>query len=724
MADEPRGGVSRRDFIICTSVAGTTALVAAPWIRDGRADRARVRGVCMHDCPDTCAWIVTTENGKAVALEGDPEHPYTRGTLCEKMDAFLTDVVYNPERVLHPLRRVGARGEGRFERVSWDAALDDVAARLQRVIAEHGAEAILPYSFAGTMGMVQGWSLDQRFFSRLGATRLEQTICGSTAAAGLQVTLGTATGILPEDLLASRFIVMWGGNPVVSNPHGWHFVERARAAGARLVVIDPLRSPTAARADWHVRPRPGTDPALALGLMHVIVRDRLHDAAYVERHTVGFEPLKRRLADYPPERVARITGVAAEEVVQLAREYATTRPAAIQVHIGLEKHRHGGMTYRTVACLPALVGAWREPGGGLVYATSALFDEAMNLAALSATGVTRSRCAINMVQLGRALTDESLAPPVKAMIVYDSNPATIAPNQNLVVQGLQRPDLFTVVLEHFVTDTARYADYVFPATTQAEHLDLLVPYGTRYVSLNLPAIEPLGEALPNTEFFRRLARRLGFTEPYLQVTDEELARLALDSRHPHMKGVSYERLRRDGWAPLNLPERRLPFAEGGFPTPSGKCELYSQALADQGQDPLPGYVATERPAAEASRHPLHFMSPKWNPYFVNSSHANQPRLERAAGRPRLRLHPRDAAARGIRDGDHVRVFNERGSVMLSAQVTDDMQPGIAILLHGWWASRIGGSSANALTPDTLADMGRGSTLHDTWVQVEKLAGSA
>jgi anaerobic selenocysteine-containing dehydrogenase len=714
----------RRRTFIRTGVAGTAALLGASCRgRGAAAGRMRVRGACHHDCPDTCAWIVTTENGKAIALQGDADHPYTRGTLCTKMDGFLTDVVYNPERVLHPLKRVGDKGEGRFERVGWDEALDDVAARLRRTIDEDGAEAILPYSFAGTIGMVQGWSLDHRFFSRLGATRLERTICGSTADAGLEATMGTGTGLLPEDLLDSRVIIMWGGNPVVSNPHGWTLVEEARAAGARLVVIDPLRSPTAAQADWHVRPRPGTDPALALGLMHVIVREGLHDADYLARHTVGFELLKGRLEEYPPERVERITGVKAEEVDRLARAYATTRPAAIQVHIGLEKHRHGGMTYRAIACLPALVGAWREAGGGLLYGTSRLFDEAMNLGAMLSTGDERKVRSVNMVQLGRALTDASLDPPVEAMIVYDSNPATIAPNQNLVVEGLKREDLFTVVLEHFVTDTARYADYVFPATTQAEHLDLLVPYGTRYVSLNLPAIAPLGEALPNTEFFRRLARRLGLEEPDLYTSDEDLARLAFESEHPFLEGITYLRLQRDGWAPLNLSGRRLPFAEGGFPTPSGKCELYSETLKARGMDALPTYVAAGPPEDEASRYPLHFMSPKWNRFFVNSSHANQPRLEKSAGEPRLRIHPTDAAKRGIEDGARVRAFNQRGSVTLRALVTDDMQPGIVIFLHGWWASRIGGSSANALTSDVLADLGGGSTLHDAWVEVETLARS-
>ena len=669
----------------------------------------------MHDCPDTCAWTVTTENGRAIGLVADPDHPYTQGALCEKMDGYLTDVVYNPDRVLHPLKRVGEKGEGRFERVSWDEALDDVASRLRSIIDGPGPETILPYSYAGNMGAIQNASLDRRFFARLGASRLDRTICGSTGSAGMNVTLGTATGILPEDLRQSRLIIMWGGNPIVTNPHIWPIVQRARAAGARLVVIDPLRSATAAEADWHLRPLPGTDTALALGMMHVIVREGLHDADYIERYTVGFEKLQARLDDYSPERVASITGLRSEDIVELAKAYAQTRPAAIQTHIGMEKHAHGAMTYRTIACLPALVGAWREAGGGLLFVTFGLFAEALNLGALTRGGEEPDVRSINMIQLGRALTDEDLDPPIRAMIVYNSNPATITPNQNLVIEGLKRADLLTVVHDHFVTDTARYADYVFPATTQPEHMDLMVPYATRYLALNLPAIEARGEAVPNTEFFRRLAHKLGFEESYCYTSDEELVASALDSDHPYLEGIDFEGLRRDGWAALNLPSPRLPFAEGGFPTPSGKCELYSEGMLAEGLDPLPGYTALER----SPSYPLRFMSPKWNRYFVNSSHANQPRLLEAAGEPRLRIHPDDARKRGIEDGDRVRVLNARGSVALRAELTDEMLPNIVILLHGWWASRIGGSSANALTSDELTDLGRGGSIHDVWVEVEK-----
>jgi anaerobic selenocysteine-containing dehydrogenase len=678
----------------------------------------------MHDCPDSCAWTITTDGGRAVTLEGDPHHPLTRGSLCEKMDGFLTDVVYNPDRILYPLRRVGPKGEGRFERASWDEALDGVASRLQAVIEEHGPAAILPYSFYGTEGMVQAYSLDRRFFARLGATRLERSICGSTAAAGLKATLGTDTGILPEDIEASRLILVWGANPVVGSPHSWAFIEKARENGARVVVIDPLRSATAARADWHLQPLPGTDAALALGMMHVIVREDLEDRDYVERYTLGFDRLRERLAEYPPDRVAGLTGLEPGQIVELARAYATTRPATIRTQIAMEKHANGAMMYRSIACLPALVGAWRDKGGGLLLFSSAFFEEALNFSAVMMPDLEGpSVRSVNMAQLGRVLTDEALAPPIQATIVYNANPAVIAPDHNRVLEGLGREDLLTVVLDHFVTDTARYADYVFPATTQAEHLDLIAPWGSRYLSLNLPAIEPRGEALPNTEFFRRLARRLGLEEPYLYASDEEIVRTALESDHPYLSGITFERLHREGWAPMNIPEPWIPFAAGGFPTPSGKCELYAESLIEKGLDPLPLHdPLMGAPTEVAALYPLTFMSPKSQRYFLNSSHANQPRHLQAAGEPRLQIHPDDAARRGIASGDTVRAYNARGSVELAAEVSDGTRPGLVAMAHGWWPSLVpGGSTANALTSDGLSDLGGGAALYDARVEVEKTA---
>lgn len=707
---------SRREFIH-TSAVGATALLGTS--RNGQG-QTEVRGACMHDCPDSCAWIVTTDNSRAVALRGDPGHPLTRGTLCEKMDGFLTDVVYNPDRVVHPQRRVGGKGGARFERIGWDDALDEIASRLNRIIEEHGPTAILPYSYAGTEGLVQGFSLGQRLFARLGATRLERNICGSTAHAGLTATIGTSDGILPEDIAKSRYIIVWGSNPVVTNPHGWAHIEQAIAQGARLVVIDPVRTPTAESAHWHLRPRPGTDAALALGMMHVILREELQDTEYIERYTVGFDRFRERLADYPPDRVAAITGLSAEDIVALAKAYATTRPATIRTQIAMEKHSNGGMMYRTVSCLPALVGAWRHEGGGILQFTG-WHDGALKLDRVMMPELEDSTIrSVNMVQLGKALTSDELDPRIHALVVYGSNPATIAQNQNLVRQGLMRDDLLTVVIDHFVTDTARYADFFLPAATQAEYLDLLAPWGSPYLTLNQPAIEPVGEALPNSEVFRRLARRLDLDEPYLYESDQEIIEQALASDSPYLEGITYESLRRDGWAHLAMPRPYLPFANGGFPTPSGKCELYSESLEAMGLDPLPRH---DEPAGDpSSEYPLTFMSIKSQRYFLNSSHANQPRHLRAAGEPKLVVHPRDASKRRIVSGARVRVFNDRGSLELTADVSDATIEGMVTAPHGYWASLLpGGSSANALTPDGLSDIGGGGSFYDTKVEVTTLS---
>jgi anaerobic selenocysteine-containing dehydrogenase len=721
MAGNRSRRLSRREFI--NSSVGATALFGSQGTRRSEAGKAEVRGACMHDCPDTCSWLVTTENGRAVGLAGDRDHPLTRGSLCEKMDGFLTDVLYNPDRLLHPLRRVGEKGEAKFERVSWDEALDEVASGLKRIIEEHGPTAILPYSYAGTEGIAQAKSLDRRFFARLGATRLERNICGATAHAGLTATMGTSTGILPEDIRKSRFILIWGSNPVVTNPHGWPHIEEARRRGARVVVLDPLRTPTADRADWHLRPRPGTDAALALAMMHVIVREGLQDAEYVESYTVGFDRLRARLDEYPPGRAAEITGLKPEDIIELAKTYATTRPATIRTQIAMEKHSNGAMMYRSIACLPALVGAWRHEGGGILQFTADWFYPALGLGSLMMPELedpkTRS---VNMVQLGKALTDQNLDPPIRALIVYNSNPGTIAQNQNLVREGLKRKDLLTVVLDHFVTDTARFADYVFPAATQAEYLDLLAPWGSPYLTLNLPAVEPVGEALPNTEFFRRLARRLGLDEPYLHASDEEIVQQALGTNHPYLEGITYERLRREGWAPLNLPRPYLPFARGGFPTPSGKCEFYAESFLALGMDPLPRYDAPDGDPSNPARYPLTFLSAKSNRYFLNSSHANQPRHLQASGEPRLQIHPKDAARRGIGNGDKVRVYNERGFVEIAASVDEATLESVVTMPHGFWGSLLqGGSSANALTPDGLSDLGGGGSFYDARVEVEKIS---
>ena len=669
----------------------------------------KVRGGCAHDCPDTCAWEVTVEGGRAVKLAGAAGHPFTNGGLCAPVSHYL-DRVYSPDRVLHPLRRTGARGEGRFERVTWDEALADIAARFHDIVATDGAEAILPYFYAGNTGLVQNSSLDRRFFARLGASRLERTICGDTARAGLMAALGTPTACLPEDIEHARFIVLWGTNTVVTNLHLWPYVRRAREAGAAVVVVDPARTRTAREADWHVRPLPGSDAALALGMMHVIAAEGLHDQDYLDTYCCGWPELRARLAEYPPERAAELTGVPAGEIVRLARAYATTRPAMIRTLVGPEKHATGAVTFRTIACLPAVVGAWRERGGGLLHWTTSLFGEALNRRALTGRPAQARPRAINMIQIGRALTDPSLAPPIRALFVYDSNPASIAPNSNLVRAGLAREDLFTVVHDLFVTDTARYADYVLPATSFVEHLDLLPSWGQTYLTLNRPAIAPRGEAVCNTELFRLLAAAMGWAgDPAFQATDEELVRAALASDHPYLAGISYERLCEEGWAPLRLPpERHAPFARGGFPTRSGRCELFA--------DPAPAYAP---PVVDGP--PLVLVSAKTALRFVNSSYAHLPWHATGERGPEVQMDAADAAPRGIADGDRVRVHNERGELALTARVGDAVRPGVVAIPHGWWRSLSGGA-ANDLTSDGLTAPGRGGDFYGTRVEVTRAEG--
>jgi anaerobic selenocysteine-containing dehydrogenase len=685
-----------------------------------------VRGACPHDCPDTCAWTVRLHNGVAVELRGDPDHPFTAGGLCAKVNRYLEDRVYNPERLLYPMRRTGPKGKGRFVRVAWDEALEDIARTLKRIIAEDGAEAILPYSYMGTQGMVQGMAMDGRFFARVGASRLERTICGDNGQAGMAATIGIDAGIDPEDIVHARFIVIWGTNTVVTNLHLWPFIQRAHRAGATVVVIDPVQTRTAQAADWHVQPMPGTDAALALGMMHVIVAEGLHDADYIERYTVGFERLRERLKEYPPGRVATITRLAETDIVELARRYAATRPAAIRTLIGMEHRQNGAMTFRTIACLPALTGAWRDRGGGLVAMTGRHIRNTLPMKRLWMPDLEDpSTRQVNMLEIGRALTDRSLRPPIRALVVYDSNPAVIAPNQNLVLEGLARDDLFTVVHEQFLTDTARHADYVLPATTQAEHLDLMYSWGHLYLTLNLPAIEPRGETVSNSELFRRLARALGFEDPELRQSDEDIIRSVLATDDPWLEGITYDRLRERGWAKLHIPEDWRPFAEGNFPTVSGRCELYSERLAAQGLDPLPNFEpARESPAGEpelAARFPLALIAAKSALHFLNSSYSGTARHLRAEREPLLDINPVDAEARGVGDGDLVRVFNDRGAIQLRTRVAERVRAGVVSMPSGWWASQSRtGRSANALTSDGVARWGRGGDFHDTLVQVERL----
>jgi anaerobic selenocysteine-containing dehydrogenase len=682
--------------------------------------------ICPHDCPDTCVMNVTVEGEKAVAIGGDPDHAFTQGFLCAKVNRYL-ERVYSPERVLHPMRRVGAKGEGRFERIGWDEALDTIASRFREIADAHGPQAILPYSYAGNMGLLSYGSMDRRFFHALGASLLDRTICASAGAAGLKATLGRSMGFDPEAIVHSRFIVAWGANIVSSNVHLWPFIEEARRRGAKLVAVDPYRSKTAEKADEHLALLPGTDGALALGVMHVIFRDGLEDRAYVEARTVGAGQLRERVREWDPARVATVTGLPEDRIESFAREYATSQPSSIRLNYGLNRHAGAGMAVRTIACLPALTGAWRHPGGGLLLSTSGTYP--VNNAALERPDLIRPGTrTLNMSELGRLLLDADLEPPVKALFVYNANPAAVAPDQDRVQQGLRREDLFVVVHDLFQTDTADFADILLPATTALEHYDIHKSYGHLYLSLNSPAIAPLGESKPNTEVFRLLAARMGLSEPCLAESDEQMARQAFLWDDPRLDGITFDRLERETSVRLRVAGPFLPFAEGAFPTPSGKCELMSEALEAQGLDPLPAFVPPRESVASnpelARRYPLAFISPPAH-HFLNSTFSAQPVFVRRESEPTLTIHPLDAAARGIADGARVRTFNDRGAFLATARVSDAARPGVVVGLSIWWAKMCpGGRNANAVTSQELTDMGGGATFYDVLVEVENAGRAA
>jgi anaerobic selenocysteine-containing dehydrogenase len=685
-----------------------------------------VRAACPHDCPDTCAMLVTVERGRAVSVAGDPAHPFTRGTLCTKV-ANYHERTHSPDRVKTPLRRTGAKGEGRFVPISWDEALDEVAGKF-RALAESagGPETILPYSYCGTMGLVQSESMDRRFFHRLGASQLERTICASAGTEGLLATVGAKLGTDPEKFAGARLILLWGTNTITSNVHLWPFILEAKKRGARLVAIDPRRTRTADQCHEHVAVLPGTDAALALGLMHVIFAEGLEDRDYLERHTVGAEELRRHAREYDPSRVAEICGIEAETVVRLAREYARTRPAVIRLNYGVQRHAGGGMAVRAITCLPAVTGAWRDPSGGALLSTSGSFPlnyEKLQRPDLMPTPRPRT---LNMSALGDALTSVG-DPPVRALYVYNSNPAAVAPDQARVLEGLRREDLFTVVHEQFMTDTCDYADLVLPATTQLEHFDLHKAYGHFYLTINEPAVAPLHEAKPNTEVFRLLAARLGFDDECLKDSDEEIARQALDVDHPALRGITLELLRERGWVRMNLPENFAPFADGGFRTPSGKCELYSETLASAGLPGVPEFIPpreSRRSApALAQKFPLALLTPAAHA-FLNSSFANLPKQLRQERAPFVEINPEDARRRGVADGDRVRAFNERGSCELVAVVTARAREGVVVSPSVWWNKLSpGGTGVNQLTSQALTDLGNGATFYDALVEIEKLSAA-
>ncbi len=739
--------------------------------------------------------LITVEDGRATKIQGDPEHPVTRGVLCAKVAKYL-DRVYSPDRVLYPMRRIapkgpaaGAADAGRarpepvegsaratparatksrsfapgqpgaavstsslfsdqiWERISWDEALDDIAARLRAISGEFGSEAILPYSYGGTLGTLNGGTMDRRFFHRLGASQLDRTICSAAGEAGLKSVLGVKLGTEPEQFRHSKYIIAWASNIHGNNVHLWPFITEARRNGAKLVVIDPYRTRTAACADWYLPINPGTDAALALGMMHVIIGEELHDAEYVAKYTLGFEQLREKVKEYPPERVAQWTGIAAADIRKLAHEYATTRPAVIRLNYGVQRSERGGMATRTVCMLPCITGSWREVGGGLQMSLSGAVDlnsVALKRPDLMKASLAREARTINMVELGRVLNTLN-DPPVKALFVYNSNPAAVCPEHNEVVRGLMRTDLFTVVHEQFFTDTTDYADIVLPATTFFEHKDLQKAYGHYYLQVSNQAIEPLGECRNNVEMFRALALRMGFEEDCFRETVDEMIDLALDSESPWMEGLSRERLER-GQVRLNFGagaspaaelrsagqpgaavptwsgqdcEPFLPFAWGNFPTPSGKAELYSDEVKALGLDP----VAEFTPPSE-SRHgngqktlPLELLARKAD-NFLNSTFSNVPSVQEMEETGLLEICEEDAGARNIRSGDQVRVFNRRGEILLRAHVNGAVQPGVVSARLNWAKMTPGFQSVNALTSEKLTDMGNSATFYSVLVEVE------
>ena len=673
-----------------------------------------VLGACPHDCPDTCSLVTTVEGGVATKVQGNPAHPHTDGVLCNKVSRYA-ERTYHPDRLLSPLKRCGPKGSGQFEPVSWGDALSDIAAKLT-TIAARSAETIVPYSYAGTMGLVQGEAIAGRFFNRVGASLLDRTICSSAGGEGLTQTIGGKIGMRVEFFAESKLIIIWGSNSIGSNLHFWRYAQQAKRNGARLICIDPRKSETADKCHEHIALLPGTDAALALALMHELITHNWLDHAYIEQYTLGWPALKERALQWSPERAASICGVPAEQIKNLAHDYGqclvNQQPAAIRLNYGMQRVRGGGNATRAVACLPALIGAWRHRAGGLLMSASGHFP--INKAALQRPDLRSGPMprTINMSTIGDALLSPSskdFGPKIEALIVYNSNPVAVAPESGKVVQGFAREDLFTVVLEHFQTDTADYADYILPATTQLEHWDIHPSYGHTDVLLNRPAIAPLGQAKTNSQIFRELAAHMGFDEPCFKDDDETLCRTAFGDK------VDFNELLAKGFASLKLPE--APFAEGQFHTPSGKCEFFSQRLADQGLDGLPDHVANFEAAGTSNDFPLAMISPPAR-NFLNSTFVNVTSLRNIELEPVLEIHPDDAAPRGIITGAVLKVFNQRGSYSVRAEVSARARPGVVNGLGIWWRKlSLGGTNVNQLTSQHLTDMGRGPVFYDCLVEV-------
>ena len=707
------------------------------------AETKTVRGACPQDCPDTCAFIYHVEDGKLVEVTGDPAHPMTRGGLCVKLKDFA-EHHYNPDRILYPMKRVGPKGSGKYERISWDEALSTIKSKWTDIIDRYGSTAIMPHAYLGNQGTANGLTAGDAFFNRLGSTVAEKTYCESGSSTAWVMTVGPTGGLDVESLAYAKYIIVWGMNMVSTNLHAWPFVLEARSKGAKIVVIDPFKSRTAKQADWHIAIKPGTDAALALGMMNVIIQEGLVDYDYVEKYTLGYEELKARAAEFPVERVSEITGIPAADIVKLAREYATTPPAAIREGVAVERCPGGGDAVRAITCLPALIGAWRHVGGGAVEMP--IYEFPMSVAHVSRPDWIRPGTRVlNELDLGAALTGKmKLDPPIKSVFVYNSNPVSQAPDAGELVRGLQREDLFTVCSELFITDTAKYADILLPSTMQAEQYDIMVTWGHLYIMLNQPAIPAPGECVANIDLFRKLAKTMGFNDDYWDLTDDEWLTLSYDWSSPALEGITLDVLKKDGWKRLNvgMPDVRAPHANGNFKTPSGKCEFKS-SMAEGGNmvldvwrsgytemqvggyvDPVPNYIppheAIHSESKKAVQFPLNLISPKPHA-FLNTQYGNEGPQMKRQGEQRIMINPSDAASRSIANGAYVRVFNERGTFEAKADLTDDVGAGLIVTNVGHWPGlNRTGTAVNSTTAPRHANLGQAGVYSDNRVEVERI----
>lgn len=693
-------------------------------------------GACPHDCPDTCSMVFEVENGKLNSVKGNPDHPMTRGGLCVKLKDYEKRH-YHPDRLLYPLRRTGPKGSGQFERITWDDALDEITTRWKAIIEEYGPQAIIPYSYLGHQGLVHGLNGGDAFFNKMGATVCERTFCGEGSCTAWLLTVGPTAGVDPESFIHSKYIVIWGCNSVSTNIHHWHIVKDAQKKGAKVVVIDPYRSRTAKEADWHIAPKPGTDGALAMAMMQVIIEEGLQDQDYVDNYTVGFAELAERVKTRTPEWAAEITGIPAEDIRRFAREYATTQPAAIRLGVALERNYGGGQAIRAVTCLPALTGAWRHVGGGATQFP--VWEHPYKFDVISRPDmIPEGTRVINAIQIGRALNGEmNLDTPIKSMMCWNANPVTQAAETDKIVEGLMREDLFMVSAEHFLSDTASYADIVLPAAMGAEMEDMILSWGHLYLTYNEKCVDAPGEALPNNEIFRRLAARMGYEEDNFKWSDSECLENYVDWDSPACDGIDLNYMREHGFARLNVgtKDNRAPHKAGNFPTPSGKChfmvegatnfvaapfrQMYEGFQPGEPIDSLPDYVPSrETPATNpelAEKYPLNIISPKSHG-FLNSCYGNIDEKIKGQGEQFVLISPVDADCRNIQNGDTVKVFNDRGGFEGKAQITDDVSAGIVVATLGYWR-QLNKGTVNCVSSAEFVDMGHAPTFTDNLVQV-------